>query len=100
MFDAGVALQVMSIATRLPTIHQTLAETIMSEATDAKPDPGTSRGCPSDANHDREVPGTDLLSPLTIRGVTFRNRVAMSPMCRMGLLPGTSCESKKIEFRP
>ena len=31
--------------------------------------------------HDREVPEVDLLSPLTIRGITFRNRIAMSPMC-------------------
>ena len=31
--------------------------------------------------HDREVPEVDLLSPLTIRSVTFRNRIAMSPMC-------------------
>ncbi|HUR54014.1 MAG TPA: NADH:flavin oxidoreductase/NADH oxidase, partial [Gemmataceae bacterium] len=39
-------------------------------------------GCPSDADHDREVPESDLLSPLTIRGVTLRNRVVMSPMCQ------------------
>ena len=32
-------------------------------------------------DHDREVPEIDLLSPLTIRGVSFRNRIAMSPMC-------------------
>src|ERR1700730_5424275 len=32
--------------------------------------------------HDRKVPEIDLLSPLTIRGVTFRNRIAMSPMCQ------------------
>src|SRR6185312_4164930 len=31
--------------------------------------------------HDREVPEVDLLSPLTIRGVTLPNRIAMSPMC-------------------
>jgi 2,4-dienoyl-CoA reductase-like NADH-dependent reductase (Old Yellow Enzyme family) len=31
--------------------------------------------------HDREIPEVDLLSPLTIRGVTFRNRISMSPMC-------------------
>jgi 2,4-dienoyl-CoA reductase-like NADH-dependent reductase (Old Yellow Enzyme family) len=31
--------------------------------------------------HDSEVPEVDLLSPLTIRGMTFRNRIAMSPMC-------------------
>src|SRR5437763_7918094 len=34
------------------------------------------------ADHDREVPEVDLLSPLTIRGVAFRNRIAMSPMCQ------------------
>lgn len=39
-------------------------------------------GCPADARHDREVPEIDLLSPLTIRGATFRNRIAMSPMCQ------------------
>ena len=41
-----------------------------------------SHGCPAEADHDREVPETDLLSPLTIRGVTFRNRIVMSPMCQ------------------
>jgi 2,4-dienoyl-CoA reductase-like NADH-dependent reductase (Old Yellow Enzyme family) len=39
-------------------------------------------GCTADADHDREVPQTDLLSPFTVRGVTFRNRVVMSPMCQ------------------
>src|SRR3954465_13474720 len=39
-------------------------------------------GCPSGADHDREVPEIDLLSPLTIRGVTLRNRIVMSPMCQ------------------
>src|SRR5260221_13149582 len=39
-------------------------------------------GCPSGSDHDREVPEIDLLSPLTIRGVTFRNRIVMSPMCQ------------------
>src|SRR3954465_5244250 len=39
-------------------------------------------GCPSGADHDREVPEVDLLSPLTIRGVTLRNRIVMSPMCQ------------------
>src|SRR3954447_17265128 len=40
------------------------------------------QGCPADSDHDREVPEVDLLSPLTIRGVTFRNRIVMSPMCQ------------------
>src|SRR6188768_2857270 len=51
-------------------------------------DPFTSESLVQDAfqsqcqcEHDREVPEVDLLSPLTIRGVTFPNRIAMSPMC-------------------
>lgn len=39
-------------------------------------------GCPAGTDHDREVPEIDLFSPLTIRGVTFRNRIVMSPMCQ------------------
>jgi 2,4-dienoyl-CoA reductase-like NADH-dependent reductase (Old Yellow Enzyme family) len=39
-------------------------------------------GCPAGTDHDREVPEIDLLSPLTIRGVCFRNRIVMSPMCQ------------------
>lgn len=39
-------------------------------------------GCPAHSDHDREVPEVDLLSPLTIRGVTLRNRIAVSPMCQ------------------
>src|SRR5882672_4898720 len=44
-----------------------------------KPSP---HGCPAGSDHDRDVPEIDLLSPLTIRGVTFRNRIVMSPMCQ------------------
>jgi 2,4-dienoyl-CoA reductase-like NADH-dependent reductase (Old Yellow Enzyme family) len=43
---------------------------------------GAVNGCPSGSDHDREVPEIDLLSPLTIRGVTLRNRIVMSPMCQ------------------
>jgi 2,4-dienoyl-CoA reductase-like NADH-dependent reductase (Old Yellow Enzyme family) len=39
-------------------------------------------GGPAGCDHDREVPEIDLLSPLTIRGVTLRNRIVMSPMCQ------------------
>jgi hypothetical protein len=39
-------------------------------------------GCPAGTDHDRAVPEIDLLSPLTIRGVTLRNRIVMSPMCQ------------------
>lgn len=39
-------------------------------------------GCQAGTDHDRKVPETDLLTPLTIRGVTLRNRIVMSPMCQ------------------
>jgi 2,4-dienoyl-CoA reductase-like NADH-dependent reductase (Old Yellow Enzyme family) len=42
----------------------------------------TGRGCTAGTDHDREVPETDLLSPLTVRGITFCNRIVMSPMCQ------------------
>ena len=45
-------------------------------------------GCPADAAHDREVPEIDLLSPLSIRGATIRNRIAMSPMCQYSATDG------------
>lgn len=41
--------------------------------------------CPTDsclADHDRSSPQVDLLSPLTIRKETMRNRIAVSPMCQ------------------
>jgi len=41
-----------------------------------------SRAGRAGAEHDRDVPEVDLLSPLMIRGVTFRNRIAMAPMCQ------------------
>lgn len=34
------------------------------------------------ADHDRNAPEIDLLSPLAIRGVTLRNRIVVSPMCQ------------------
>jgi 2,4-dienoyl-CoA reductase-like NADH-dependent reductase (Old Yellow Enzyme family) len=57
----------------------------MSEPTrDRAPDPSSilSHGAPADSDHDRDVPEIDLLSPLTIRGITLRNRIVMSPMCQ------------------
>lgn len=39
-------------------------------------------GSIADADHDREIPEVDLLSPLTIRGVSLRSRIVMSPMCQ------------------
>jgi 2,4-dienoyl-CoA reductase (NADPH2) len=39
-------------------------------------------GCRTAVSDDRNLPDTDLLTPLTIRGVTFRNRIVVSPMCQ------------------
>lgn len=47
-----------------------------------------SHGCSAGAEHDQEVPEVDVLSPLTIRGVTLRNRIAMSPMCQYSSVDG------------
>lgn len=47
-----------------------------------------SHGAPADTAHDRELPEVDLLSPLTIRGVEFRNRIVMAPMCQYSARDG------------
>jgi 2,4-dienoyl-CoA reductase-like NADH-dependent reductase (Old Yellow Enzyme family) len=39
-------------------------------------------GARADASHDQEVPEVDLLSPLALRSLTLRNRIAMAPMCQ------------------
>jgi len=36
----------------------------------------------ADSRHDLEVPEVNLLTPLVIRDVTFRNRIAVAPMCQ------------------
>jgi 2,4-dienoyl-CoA reductase-like NADH-dependent reductase (Old Yellow Enzyme family) len=45
-------------------------------------------GVENESDHDREVPEEDVLSPLTIRGVTFRNRIVMAPMCQYSAQDG------------
>jgi 2,4-dienoyl-CoA reductase-like NADH-dependent reductase (Old Yellow Enzyme family) len=52
----------------------------------------TKHGCPAEADHDREVPEVDLLSPLTIRGCTVRNRIVMSPMCQYCAVDGMASD--------
>jgi 2,4-dienoyl-CoA reductase-like NADH-dependent reductase (Old Yellow Enzyme family) len=46
------------------------------------PSADATRRCPAEADHDRELPEIDLLSPLAIRDITLRNRIVMSPMCQ------------------
>jgi len=57
-----------------------------ASARDVQPQP--IHGCPSDIDHDRKLPEIDLLSPLTIRGIGFRNRIVMSPMCQYSATEG------------
>jgi 2,4-dienoyl-CoA reductase (NADPH2) len=57
----------------------------MSDTTEVSPH---AKGCTSDVDHDRNVPEIDLLTPLTLRGVTFRNRIAVSPMCQYCAVDG------------
>ena len=49
---------------------------------------GGPHGCPAASDHDREVPDIDLLSPLVIGDVLFRNRIVMSPMCQYSAIDG------------
>jgi 2,4-dienoyl-CoA reductase-like NADH-dependent reductase (Old Yellow Enzyme family) len=39
-------------------------------------------GCPPAVDPNRTLPEVDLLTPLTIEGETFRNRIVVSPMCQ------------------
>ena len=39
-------------------------------------------GCPAIVDPNRVIPEIDLLSPLQIEGVAFRNRIGVSPMCQ------------------
>jgi len=68
----------------------------MDEPTTNRPDEQAPRvmthGCPAGTDHDREVPEIDLLSPLTIRGITLRNRIAMSPMCQYVAVEGLASD--------
>jgi 2,4-dienoyl-CoA reductase-like NADH-dependent reductase (Old Yellow Enzyme family) len=59
----------------------------MTSTNDASRD-SISHGCPSAADHDREVPDVDLLTPWKVRGVTLRNRIVMSPMCQYCAVEG------------
>jgi hypothetical protein len=47
-----------------------LLEDIMSEPKPNVSDQQAGHGCPAGADHDREIPEIDLLTPATFRGVT------------------------------
>jgi 2,4-dienoyl-CoA reductase-like NADH-dependent reductase (Old Yellow Enzyme family) len=61
--------------------------------TQAKPSPDPllaldRPGCRADTDHDRKVAEIDLLSPLTLREVTLKSRICMSPMCQYSAQEG------------
>ena len=49
-------------------------------------------GARADAAHDQEVPEVDLLSPLALRSLTLRNRIAMAPMCQYSAEEGMASD--------
>jgi 2,4-dienoyl-CoA reductase-like NADH-dependent reductase (Old Yellow Enzyme family) len=49
-------------------------------------------GSIADVEHDLELPEIDLLSPLTLRDVTLRNRMVMSPMCQYSAVEGQATD--------
>ena len=49
-------------------------------------------GCPAAIDPDRTLPTIDILSPLSIEGVTFRNRIAVSPMCQYWATDGMASD--------
>jgi len=60
----------------------------MSDSTTQPTDQRARRSCADGADHDREIPEIDLLTPATFRAVTLRNRIVMSPMCQYSALEG------------
>src|SRR5215831_10674056 len=71
----------------MQTEANTMSESVIYRPNDQIVRP-TSRAAQADTYHDREVREIDLLSPLTIRGATLRNRIAMSPMCEYSAQDG------------
>ena len=45
-------------------------------------------GVHAGAEHDSEIPEIDLLTPLDLRGIHLRHRIAMSPMCQYSAQDG------------
>ena len=57
-----------------------MSRTMTRQPINQAPPPGI--GSTVDTEHDLEIPEIDLLTPLPIRDITLRNRIAMSPMCQ------------------
>ena len=53
-----------------------------TRSSDGASAPASAHGEPSGIQLDPKISDTDLLSPLTVRGVRLRNRIVMSPMCQ------------------
>jgi 2,4-dienoyl-CoA reductase-like NADH-dependent reductase (Old Yellow Enzyme family) len=60
----------------------------MNDVTAKSTDQQAGHSCLAGADHDREIPEIDLLTPATFRGVTLRNRIAMSPMSQYSAVDG------------
>ncbi|MFC4932969.1 NADH:flavin oxidoreductase/NADH oxidase [Massilia sp. GCM10023247] len=58
------------------------ANTVQPAGVAAQASQPSAHGAVAGAAHDQEVPEVDLLSPLALRSLTVRNRIAMAPMCQ------------------
>src|ERR1700730_12300533 len=58
----------------------------------------STHGCAADTVHDIETPEIDLLSPLTIRTIQFRNRIVMSPMCQYSSREGLANDWRLVHL--
>ncbi|HTN67528.1 MAG TPA: NADH:flavin oxidoreductase/NADH oxidase [Burkholderiaceae bacterium] len=61
---------------------------------------GTHTGGPGSlaGAHGRDAFGGDLLSPLTLRGITLRNRLVMSPMCQYSAHEGMADDWHLVHY--
>ena len=52
----------------------------------------------SNAVSDRALPSSLLFTPITLRGVTARNRIVVSPMCQYASVEGAPTDWQLVHF--
>ncbi len=57
-----------------------------------------SRGCATGIDHDREIPGINLLTPGDIPWRDARNRIVMSPMCQYSAIEGMANDWRLVHL--
>lgn len=65
---------------------------------DDQPSSSAAPTCTAGTCGGRATPGVNLLSPLTIRGITLRNRIAMPPMCQYSAEDGQANDWHLVHY--